>query len=126
MPAPYRSPDSYTIGTPDYNRWLNYELDNEFLGAEYGGPPMPFGGGGPVIQEPIAMGGGGGIVLPISPATPVTPAAAAPVVTTPNANATQSLPSLSPSVDQGTTIDPTTAAMIIGGLFIIGLVLSRK
>lgn len=32
----YRSSDSFIIGTADYNRWLNCELNNEFISAENG------------------------------------------------------------------------------------------
>ncbi len=32
----YRSSDSYIQGTADYNRWLNCELNKEFISAENG------------------------------------------------------------------------------------------
>ena len=56
----YRSSDSYIIGTADYNRWLNCELNNEFLSAEIGNnnlistsflPLLVEGGGGSITNQ---------------------------------------------------------------------------
>ena len=52
----YRSSDSYIIGTADYNRWLNCELNNEFIGAENSGN----GNGSTPNFTPTLFEGGGG------------------------------------------------------------------
>lgn len=47
----YRSSDSYIIGTADYNRWLNCELNNDFIGADVGGNESNTGRYTPNILE---------------------------------------------------------------------------